>query len=118
MSPTLGQAGPVGNSCPGLYRTGPDSDIIASPRYDDDDNPSLPESARLAGICTDLWAYPISDLEHWKSQGGDSANLGWSDTVVEVPPGTCRFIHHSGERGFDRDAVETVTFAHVERIAC
>ncbi|AVV46618.1 hypothetical protein PYK79_15975 [Streptomyces sp. ID05-04B] len=72
----------------------------------------------MASICTDLWAYSIADLEHWKSQGSDPANLGWSDTVVEVPPGTCRFINHSGERGFDRDAVETVTFAHVERIAC
>jgi len=28
-----------------------------------------------------------------------------------------QFIHHSGERGFDRDAAEPVTFAHVERIA-
>lgn len=32
-------------------------------------------------------------------------------------PGTYQFIHHSGKRGFDRDAAETVTFAHVERIA-
>ncbi|MEW1548394.1 hypothetical protein [Streptomyces tsukubensis] len=108
----------VGNSCPGLYRTGPDSYIIATPRYDDDGNPSLSEDTRLAAICTDLWAYSIADLEHWKSQGGDSLALGWSDTVVDVPPGTYRFIHHSGERSFDSDSEETVTFAHVERITC
>ncbi|MFD7661234.1 hypothetical protein [Streptomyces sp. NPDC059788] len=108
--------GPVGNSCPGLYCTAPDSYVIASPRYDDDDMPSLPESIHLAAICTDLWAYSIADLDHWKSQGGDPSALGWSGTVVDVPAGAYRFIHHSGERGFDRDGEETVTFAHVERI--
>ncbi|MET9657873.1 hypothetical protein [Streptomyces sp. NPDC006510] len=77
--------GPVGNSCPGLYRTCPDSYIIASPCYDDDDKPSLPESACLANICTDLWAYSIVDLEHWKAKGGDPAKLGWID-VVDVHP--------------------------------
>ncbi|WP_432156897.1 hypothetical protein [Streptomyces sp. bgisy153] len=109
--------GPVGNSCPGLYRTGPDSYIIASPRYDEDDNPSLPEDTCLANICTDVWAYSIADFEHWQARGGDSAKLGWTDTVVTVPPGTYRFIHHSGERDFDPYAAETVIFAHVERIA-
>ncbi|MFB6887204.1 hypothetical protein ACFCY8_41020 [Streptomyces noursei] len=130
-SSTLGQAqaaeamaavgcayGPVGNSCPGLYRTSPDSYIIARPHYDDDDNPSIPVSTRLATIWTDLRAYSIADLEHWKAKGGDPAKLlGWTHTVVDVQPGTYQFIHHSGERGFDRKAAETVTFAHVERIA-
>ncbi|MER0477075.1 hypothetical protein ABR737_01650 [Streptomyces sp. Edi2] len=109
--------GPASNCGLGLYRTGPDSYIIASPRADDEDNPSLPESTRLAGICTDLWAYSIADFQAWKSRGGDPANLGWSDTVVDVPPGTYQFVHHSGERGFDLDAAETVTFAHVQRIS-
>ncbi|MCZ1021106.1 hypothetical protein [Streptomyces noursei] len=109
--------GPVGNSCPGLYRTGPDSYIIASPRYDDDDNPSIPESTRLAGICTNLWAYSLADFEHWKAKGGDPAELGWTGTVVDVPPGAYRFTHHSGERGFDSDSLETVIFAHIECVA-
>lgn len=109
--------GPVGNTSPGLYRTGPDSYIIASPGYDEDENPSLPEDTCLASVCTDLWAYSLSDFEHWKTRGGDPNSLGWSDTVVDVAPGRYRFTHHSGERGFDRDSVDTVTFAHVERIA-
>lgn len=108
--------GPTGNCGLGLYRVGPDSYIIASPGYDDDDIPSLPESDRLAGIITDLWAYSCADFEHWQSRGGDPAKLGWTDTVVDVPPGTYRFVHHSGERGFDRDAAGTVVFAHVERV--
>ncbi|MGW6600493.1 hypothetical protein [Streptomyces sp. NPDC055036] len=109
--------GPVGNSCPGLYRTGPDSYIIASPRCDEDDNPSLPEDTCLASICTDLWAYSIADFEHWRTRGGDPGEIGWSDSVVDVAPGTYRFTHHSGERGFDPYADETVIFAHIERIA-
>lgn len=108
--------GPVGNSCPGLYRTGPDTYVIASPRPDDEGNPSLPESDRLATICTDVWAYSCADFEHWKAQGGDPSALGWSDTVVDVPPGEYRFVHHTGERAFDRDSADTVVFAHVERI--
>ncbi|WP_328372988.1 hypothetical protein OG800_49460 (plasmid) [Streptomyces sp. NBC_00445] len=109
--------GPVGNTCPGLYRTGPDSYVIAKPRHDDHDNPSLPEEACLATICTNLWAYSIADFEHWKARGGDPDKLGWSETIVDVPPGTYRFIHHSGERGFDRDGPDTVIFAHIELIA-
>ncbi|MEV7123916.1 hypothetical protein [Kitasatospora griseola] len=108
--------GPVGNSCPGLYRTGEDTYVIASPRYDEDDNPSLPEKDRLAGIVTDLWAYSIADLEDFKRRGGDVDALGWTATVVDVPPGTYRFTHHTGEVGFDHYADDTVVFAHIERV--
>ncbi|MCX4682353.1 hypothetical protein OG413_45040 [Streptomyces sp. NBC_01433] len=108
--------GPVRNSCPGLYRTGPDSYIIASPRCDEDDNPSLPEDTCLASICTDLWAYSIADFEHWKAQGGNPDELGWSDSVIDVAPGTYRFTHHTGEHGFDHYADETVIFAHIKRL--
>lgn len=107
--------GPVGNSCPGLYRTGQGSYIIASPRRVEDDNLSIPEDTCLANIVTDLWAYSIADFEHWKARGGNPDKLGWTDTVVDIPPGTYRFTHHSGERDFDDDA-DTVIFAHVERI--
>jgi hypothetical protein len=111
--------GPVGNTCPGLYRTGDDSYIIANPEYDyeDDEKPSLPESDCLASICTDLWAYSIADYEDWKARGGDSDDLGWSDSIVEIPPGTYQFTHHSGERDFDRDAPGTIVFAHIKKIA-
>lgn len=108
--------GPVSNSCPGLYRTSADTYVIANPDCEDDD-PSRSEDALLAGICTDLWAYSIADFEHWKSRGGASDMLNGADTIVDVRPGTYRFTHHSGERGFDAHAPETVIFAHIERIA-
>ncbi|MFC8950947.1 hypothetical protein [Streptomyces rochei] len=111
--------GPVGNTCPGLYRTGGTSYIIACPEYDYEDNekPSLPESDCIADICTDLWAYSIADHDDWKARGGDTDALGWSGSIVEIPAGTYQFTHHTGERGFDRDAPGTVIFAHIEKIA-
>ncbi|MFK0047755.1 hypothetical protein ACIQU4_27440 [Streptomyces sp. NPDC090741] len=109
--------GPVGNSCPGLYRTGPDTYVVARPGYDEDDNPDLPEDDCFAGIVTDLWAYSIADFDHWKSRGGDPDTLGWTVSVVDITPGTYRFTHHTGERGFNGDAPGAVVFAHVERIA-
>ncbi|MET9779197.1 hypothetical protein ABZ023_33975 [Streptomyces sp. NPDC006367] len=110
--------GPVGNSCPGLYREGENSYIIASPILDDDDLPSLPEDNRLASICTDLWAYSIADFEDWRAKGGapGQKRLGHY-AVVDVPPGTYKFTLHVGERGFDKYADATVIFAHIERIA-
>jgi hypothetical protein len=108
--------GPVSNSCPGLYRTGPDTYVIANPDCEEE-SPSLSDDTLLAGICTDLWAYSIPDFEHWTSRGGTAEKLNGAETIVEVRPGTYRFTHHSGERGFDPHAPETVIFAHVERIA-
>ncbi|GGY05235.1 hypothetical protein GCM10010358_68290 [Streptomyces minutiscleroticus] len=110
--------GPVGNTCPGLYRTGEDSFVIARPRYSEDENgdPDLPEDTCLANICTALWAYSIADVEHWKARGGDPGSLGWTDTIVDITPGTYQFTHHSGERGFDSDTADAVIFAHIQRI--
>ncbi|MFC4048375.1 hypothetical protein ACFOY4_01655 [Actinomadura syzygii] len=109
--------GPVGNTCPGLYRQGADHYIIATPGLDENDDPLLPEDMCLARIITDLWAYSIADFELWKARGGVPEGLCWADTIVDVPAGTYRFMHHTGERGFDRDAAGTVTFANIERIA-
>ncbi|GAA1623960.1 hypothetical protein GCM10009733_020750 [Nonomuraea maheshkhaliensis] len=110
--------GPASNCGLGLYRTGPDNYIIATPTYDDDDNPSIAEDTQLAKICTDLWAYSMVDFQAWKTRGGDPAKLGYGDTVVDIPPGTYQVVHHSGERGFEWDIAETVVWAHMERIAC
>lgn len=111
--------GPVGNSCPGLYRLGPDSFVIANPPYDeegeDDDSGILAE--RLAGVVTDLWAYSIADFDDWVARGGDPAALGWTESVVEVTPGVYEFTHHTGERTFDRDSDGIVVYAHVERVS-
>jgi hypothetical protein len=110
--------GPAWNCGLGLYRTGPDRYIVARPGYnEDDDEPSIPGATYLAGICTDIWTYAIADYELWRSRGGDPDKLGWSDNVVDVTPGTYRFIHHSGERGFDHESPGDVIYAHVERIA-
>lgn len=109
--------GPVGNTCPGLYRTGEDTYVIAIPDYDEKaDAEILPESwTELAGIITDLWAYSIADYEDWQAKGGDNTG-GWY-RVVNVPPGTYEFTHHTGERGFDRDAPGTVVFADIRKVS-
>jgi hypothetical protein len=111
--------GPVGNSCPGLFRTGGDSYVIASPGYDEDtDTELLPGHWELlAGIVTDLWAYSVADYDHWIAKGGDPDSLSWSRIVVGIPPGRYEFTHHSGENSFNRDAwASPVIFAHIERI--
>ncbi|ATM24778.1 hypothetical protein SMD44_p10279 (plasmid) [Streptomyces alboflavus] len=100
-----------------LYRTGPDSYVVANPTLDEYGDPVVPGATHVASICTDLWAYSIADFEHWKSRGGDPSKLGWSDTVVDVTSGVYQFTNHQGERGFEADSAETVIFAHVERIA-
>ncbi|WP_329156271.1 hypothetical protein OIU91_42680 (plasmid) [Streptomyces sp. NBC_01456] len=101
----------------GLYRTGPDSYIIANTDLDENDDPSIPGATRLANISADVWTYSIADFEHWKARGGDPASLDSFDAIVDVAPGVYEFTHHSGERSFVGDASGTVIFAHVERIA-
>lgn len=107
--------GPVGNSCPGLYRTGAGRYAIASLAYDEEtDQAVLPAGWEpLASVITDLWAYSIADFEDWKSRGGNPAALGWGQSVVDVTPGRYQFIHHTWEHSFNRDAAGTVIFAHV-----
>lgn len=113
--------GPVGNASPGLYRTGPDTFVVAALGYEEDEEgfeaEPTPPGELLASVCTDLWAYSMADYEHWIARGGDPATLGWSDTVVELPAGTYSFTHHTGERSFEHDAPGTIIYAHVERIS-
>ncbi|WP_446047621.1 hypothetical protein [Streptomyces olivaceus] len=109
--------GHVGNTSPSLYRAQErDSYLIAAPGHDDQDASSLHEC--LAEIDTTLWAYALADFEDWKAKGGAvRQKLLGKHTVVDITPGTYRITHHSGERGFDRYAAETVVFARIERIA-
>ncbi|SEM77716.1 hypothetical protein [Streptacidiphilus jiangxiensis] len=110
--------GPVGNSCPGLYRTGPDTYVIATPGYDEDEgDEQLAGAERIAGIVTDLWAYSIADVDDFTARGGSVADLGWTADVVDITPGTYQVIHHTGEAGFDHDAPGALVFAHIQRIA-
>jgi len=111
--------GPVGNTCPGLYRTGEGTYAIASPDCDEDKGDNvLPDGwTYLAGIITDLWAYSIADHADFTAKGG-TANTGRSHApeVVNVPPGTYRFTHHTGESGFDSYADGAVIYADIERV--
>lgn len=116
--------GPVGNTCPSLYRLpAPGKFVIASPAYseseddygDDEFDLSLPGAEKLASICTDLWAYSIADYELWRARGGDPSTLDWSRRVLDIAPGTYRFTHHTNERAFDHDADELI-FANIEKI--
>lgn len=109
--------GPVGNSCPGLYRTGPDTYVIANPAYDAEaDEERLPNGwVRLASICTDVWAYSIADHQDWRDKGGNPDKETWAD-VVEIPAGVYQFTHHTGEVGFDRDSADDIVFAHIKKI--
>lgn len=111
--------GPVGNSCPDLFRTGEDTYVIASTDYDEDAFARIvPDGWRLmAGIVTDLWAYSIADHDDYISKGGAcSTERTRNFDVVEIPSGTYQFTHHTGEKGFDHHAHGTVVFAHINRI--
>lgn len=129
--------GPVGNSCPGLWKTGEDTYVIARMPYSDDEDAEeydepvpIPEGAQqLASICTDLWAYSIADYDEWLKRGGvlvpkTDAETGettmepesWTTTIVEVPAGTYEFTHHSGELDFDADQ-DHVVWADIRKVA-
>lgn len=109
--------GPVGNSCPGLYRTGEGTYVIASLALDENDEKIIPQGWEyLTGIVTDLWAYSIADYDRWVSRGGDPGSLGWADSVIEFPPGSYQFTHHTGEKGFDGFADGLIVYAEIEKI--
>lgn len=108
--------GAVGNSCPGLWRTGDDTYVIANLPYTEDDKEVVPDGWEMAAfIITDLWAYSIADFGDWTSKGGKLDDLGHG-TVVNVTPGTYEFTCHTSELSFDRDA-DLVVFADIKRIS-
>ena len=108
---------------PDLFRTGEGTYVFANlPYYENEDDEYETEEiipkgwTRVAGVCTDLWAYSVADFEDWKSKGGDPDKMSWKDSVVAVPAGTYKFTHHTSERGFDHDGPGLVVFAHIERV--
>lgn len=106
--------GPVGNTCPGVYRVAPDEYVVASLAYDNDPSSDaedvLPEGwVSVAAVITDLWAYSIADHDDYVAKGGDMQNA--PPEVVEITPGTYHFKHFTGLRNFDRDAPELTIFA-------
>ncbi len=109
--------GPVGNTCPDVYRVAEDKYQIANPAYDDDDEPKDYDGVSLAGVCTDLWAYTLMDYAQYQELGG-SEKMGWTRTIIDIKPGRYRFTHHTGERSFDYDQYkETQVYADFEWIA-
>jgi hypothetical protein len=108
--------GPVGNTSPGLYRTGQDTYVIANPGYDEEtDTETFPEGwTLLADVCTGLWAYSIADHADWVSKGGDITKKPMA-TVVDIPAGVYEFVHHTGEAGFDRESSDVVIFADIKK---
>jgi hypothetical protein len=81
----------VGNTCPGFWRVGPDSYIIAPRPHDANyDDIEVPWE-RLGGICTDLWWYSIMDHDKYFDLGGKAEKF--HQDIIEVTPGTYRFTH-------------------------
>ncbi|OIV36967.1 hypothetical protein BIV57_13315 [Mangrovactinospora gilvigrisea] len=110
--------GAIDDTCPGLYRTGQDRYVIATPAYDASDNPTLPDTDRLATIVTDLWAYSVADADLWMARGGRIDRIGRSVTLVDIPPGRYEFTLHTGERAFPWDTVDeaTLVYADIKRV--
>lgn len=126
--------GPVGNSCPKLFRTGPDTYVIARAEYDDGDEITSPLAAaeQLVSITTNLWAYSLADYDGWVARGEawiaedpkDHAErrkrVEWLQskvaTIIDFPPGVYEFTHHTGEKDFDHYADGDVVFAHIRKI--
>jgi hypothetical protein len=94
--------GPVGNSCPVIYRSGEGHYVIAGNGTDSGDP--------IARITTGVWAYSIADYDHWISRGGV---LRHEEMVVPVPAGVYEFAHHSTEREFDPYSERPVIFADI-----
>jgi hypothetical protein len=76
--------GAVGNTCPGLYRTGPGHYVIAIPAYDGDYSTTPDGWTYLGGIITDLWAYSIADYGDFTAKGGVVTHC---EQVVDIPAG-------------------------------
>lgn len=116
----------VSNTSPSLYRTGADRFVMAN--VDDDYIYSSEEDAakdiqeqisgweEVGNIITDVWAYEIADYDLFVSRGGKPEELS-NSFVVDVEPGTYRFVHHEGEVGFDWGSDEPVLlFTEIEKV--
>lgn len=117
--------GPVGNSCPGLWRTGEGHYTIANPVYDDDDELSWPGFDRspapvqLASICTDLWAYSMADVSVYHGRGGTAAQIERfqkAGAIVDMPVGRYQVSHHTGEASFTDDYTRPRVYANIDLI--
>lgn len=106
------------DTSPNLYQTGPGNFIIAKPEYDDEGNEKpLEKAERLAEIITDEWFYNVADLGRFLELGGNlNAPEMKNAKVVDVIPGTYKFINHTCEKGFNPHSRSLVIFTHIEKI--
>jgi hypothetical protein len=108
--------GHVGNSCPGLYPTGPGSYMIASPEYNEaDGTEDPPESQRLALMVTGVWVYSIADYQDWRDKGGRDEDVLGNGGIIDIPAGTYTFTHLTGRRGFSHYADGPIVYARFEK---
>jgi hypothetical protein len=102
----------VGNTCPGFWRVGKDSYVIAPTPRDNDYNDIEVPWKSLGGICTDLWWYSIMDHDLFFAKGGKKQKH--HQDIVEVEPGTYRFTHmHHLTR--DKGGVDEI-YTKIEKI--
>lgn len=88
----------VGNCCPGVYRYKRDRLVVGAPkgrRKTMDVDGCRYRS--VAGICTDLWWYSMTDYDEWVRRAECEPN-GPAAEVIEVEPGLYRFTHRRHSR--------------------
>lgn len=118
--------GCVGNTCPGVFRDGPNF-VIGLYRdevYDEEeeeyrDNPNpCPWGERVAGVCTDLWWFSIADHDEflrrieYYAPDADRDNIFRFVDTVDVKPGVYKFRQdHNADH--DADAVVLTSFEWV-----
>lgn len=116
----------VSNTSPEFYRTGADRFVVANVDNDyiyfSEEDAAKDIQEKISGwkeagsIITDVWAYEVADYDVFVSRGGKPEELS-NSFVVDVEPGTYRFVHHEGEAGFDWDSDEPVlVFTEIERV--
>lgn len=95
----------VGNSCPGVYKTGKDQFAISSSGYDEATDENLThEGEEVASVCTDLWWVSIVDGDEADRRGLEYRSGHWSENEpVEVTPGTYVLDYYGLRKDFDRD---------------
>lgn len=114
--------GPVGNSCPSLYRTGDGTYVIANPAYDDDYEvkPLNTTWVELGAFCTDLWAFSMADYDDFLVKGGtpvEENNQNGTRVVIDFPPGTYAFVHHTGDVSFTDEGPGPTIYTSIEKIS-
>lgn len=108
----------VGDMWPDLWKTGPDTYVLANTGWDEEaDDVLTPEGwTKLAEVSGAVWSYSLADYEDWQKRGGTANDLE-DFTVVDIPAGVYEFTYHGAENGFDRHSLGTVIFTHIRKVA-